>query len=79
MNILIVVDEPEDWPLDIPDVRIVTAQTYLADPAFSVDHAAGEDANRAGNPMARSLKLFNLCKSCHYQGPGYYVSLLAEA
>jgi glutathione synthase/RimK-type ligase-like ATP-grasp enzyme len=79
MNILIVVDEPEDWPLDIPDVTIVAAQTYLTDPAFSVDHTAGQGPNHAGGPMSRSLKLFNLCKSYRYQGSGYYVSLLAEA
>jgi glutathione synthase/RimK-type ligase-like ATP-grasp enzyme len=79
MNILIVVDEPEDWHLHIPHVTIVTAQSYLTNPTFSVDHTAGEGANHAGNPRSRSLKLFNLCKSYRYQGSGYYVSLLAEA
>ncbi|SEO67243.1 RimK family protein [Nitrosovibrio sp. Nv6] len=85
MNILIIVDEPEDWPLQIPDVTIVAAQTYLTDPAFAVDdtvdHAIGHGTNtdRGRNAMSRSVKLFNLCKSYHYQGSGYYVSLLAEA
>lgn len=64
MSILIVVDNPRDWPLDIPDVSVVAARTYLTDPAY------GE---------GRSVKVFNLCKSYRYQSLGYYVSLLAEA
>src|SRR5687768_6512998 len=79
MNILIIVDEPEDWPLQVPDVTIVAAQTYLTDPAFAVGHATGHDPNRGTSAMSRSVKLFNLCKSYRYQGSGYYVSLLAEA
>lgn len=79
MNILIIVDEPEDWPLQVPDVTIVAAQTYLTDPAFAVGHATGHDSNRGTGVMSRSVKLFNLCKSYRYQGSGYYVSLLAEA
>ena len=64
MSILIVVDNPRDWPLDIPGVSVVPARTYLTDPAY------GE---------GRSVKVFNLCKSYRYQSLGYYVSLLAEA
>ncbi len=64
MNILLVVDNPYDWPLDIPDVTLVAARTYLTDPAYSVVH---------------SVKVFNLCRSYRYQSLGYYVSLLAEA
>ena len=64
MSILIVVNNPRDWPLDIPGVTVVSARDYLTDPGFSTDHAA---------------KVFNLCKSYRYQSLGYYVSLLAEA
>ncbi len=64
MSILIVVDNPRDWPLAIPGVSVVPARAYLTDPAY------GE---------GRSVKVFNLCKSYRYQSLGYYVSLLAEA
>jgi glutathione synthase/RimK-type ligase-like ATP-grasp enzyme len=64
MSILIVVDNPRDWPLDLPGVGVVSARTYLTDPAY------GE---------GRSVKVFNLCRSYRYQSLGYYVSLLAEA
>lgn len=76
MNIIIVMDEPESWSLAIPEVTIVGAQTYLTDPGFSGEHTAGHGPSHA---MSRSIKVFNLCKSYHYQGLGYYVSLLAEA
>ncbi len=64
MSKLIVVDNPRDWPLDIPGVDVVSARDYLTDPAY------GE---------GRSVKAFNLCRSYRYQSLGYYVSLLAEA
>jgi len=64
MKTLIVVNNPRDWPLDIPDVTVVAAKAYLADPAY-------------GNE--RGSRVFNLCKSYRYQSLGYYVSLLAEA
>jgi glutathione synthase/RimK-type ligase-like ATP-grasp enzyme len=64
VSILIVVDNPRDWPLDIPGVNVVSARAYLTDPAY------GE---------GRSVKAFNLCRSYRYQSLGYYVSLLAEA
>jgi len=64
VSILIVVDNPRDWPLDLPGVGLVSARVYLTDPAY------GE---------GRSVKVFNLCKSYRYQSLGYYVSLLAEA
>jgi glutathione synthase/RimK-type ligase-like ATP-grasp enzyme len=73
--ILIIVDEPDEWPLKIPDVTIVSAQNYLTDPKFAVNHGAAH----IGHSMNRSARVFNLCKSYHYQGSGYYVSLLAEA
>ncbi|HMA11803.1 MAG TPA: RimK-like ATPgrasp N-terminal domain-containing protein, partial [Steroidobacteraceae bacterium] len=64
MSILIVVDNPRDWPLDIPGVAVVSARAYLTDPAYGEGH---------------SVKAFNLCRSYRYQSLGYYVSLLAEA
>lgn len=64
MSILIVVDNPDDWPLDLAGVSVVSARAYLTDPAY------GE---------GRSVKAFNLCRSYRYQSLGYYVSLLAEA
>ena len=64
MSILIVVDNPRDWPLDIPGVSVVSARAYLTDPAYGEGH---------------SVKAFNLCRSYRYQSLGYYVSLLAEA
>ncbi|HEU0188432.1 MAG TPA: RimK family protein [Gallionella sp.] len=64
MSNLIVVNNPRDWPLDIPGVAVVPARAYLTDPAFGGD---------------RFVRVFNLCKSYRYQTLGYYVSLLAEA
>ncbi len=64
MPILVVVDRPEDWPLEVPGVELVPARTYLTDPAYS---------------SLRGSKLFNLCRSYRYQSLGYYVSLLATA
>ncbi|HLE84577.1 MAG TPA: RimK family protein [Thermoanaerobaculia bacterium] len=64
MSILLVVDRPEDWPLELPGVELVPARTYLADPRYS---------------GLRGAKLFNLCRSYRYQSLGYYVSLLATA
>ncbi|HEU0234554.1 MAG TPA: RimK family protein [Gallionella sp.] len=64
MSNLIVVNNPHDWPLDIPGVTVVPARAYLSDPAYGGDCTA---------------RVFNLCKSYRYQTFGYYVSLLAEA
>ena len=64
MSVLVVVDNPEDWPLAIPEVNVVAARTYLTDPAYGSE---------------RALRLYNLCKSYRYQSLGYYVSLLAAA
>ena len=64
MSNLIVVNNPRDWPLDIPGVAVVAARAYLTDPAYGGD---------------RTARVFNLCKSYRYQTLGYYVSLLAEA
>ncbi|MCO6435263.1 RimK family protein [Nitrosomonas nitrosa] len=64
MSILIVVSNPRDWPLAMPDVMVISAKAYLTDPAFGSQLRA---------------RVFNLCKSYRYQSLGYYVSLLAEA
>ncbi|MGE5027482.1 MAG: RimK family protein [Betaproteobacteria bacterium] len=64
MSILIVVNNPRDWPLDVPGVTVVPARAYLTDPAYGGD---------------RYARVFNLCKTYRYQSLGYYVSLLAEA
>jgi glutathione synthase/RimK-type ligase-like ATP-grasp enzyme len=64
MKVLVVVNNPKNWPLEIPNAEIVAARQYLADPAFS---------------RIKGVKVFNLCRSYKYQTTGYYVSLLAEA
>ena len=64
MTALIVVERPENWPLDIPGTEVVTASDYLTDTRFV-------ELKRA--------KVFNLCRSYGYQSAGYYVSLLAAA
>jgi glutathione synthase/RimK-type ligase-like ATP-grasp enzyme len=64
MAVLIVMEKPELWPLDIPEARAVSARDYLTDPEFV--------------EMKRA-KVFNLCRDHGYQSIGYYVSLLAEA
>jgi glutathione synthase/RimK-type ligase-like ATP-grasp enzyme len=64
MPLLIVVNNPSDWPLQIPGVEVVSARSYLIDSAYS---------------DMRNAKIFNLCRSYRYQSTGYYVSLLASA
>jgi glutathione synthase/RimK-type ligase-like ATP-grasp enzyme len=64
MAILIVVNDTRQWSLDIPNVEVVDARSYLTRPRYS---------------ELRGAKLFNLCRSYRYQTAGYYVSLLAEA
>ncbi|BAL23861.1 RimK family protein [Azoarcus sp. KH32C] len=64
MSVLVVVSNPKDWPLAMPDVTVVSGRDYLTQPAW------------AG---AGVMQVFNLCRSYRYQSLGYYVSLLAEA
>ncbi|HVS09821.1 MAG TPA: RimK family protein [Planctomycetota bacterium] len=64
MSILIVVNNPDRWPLRIPGVDLVGARSYLTDGSYS---------------ERRGVTVFNLCRSYGYQSLGYYVSLLAEA
>lgn len=64
MTTLIVVDNPQKWPLNIPNIKMISARSYLTETAYS---------------DLRDAKIFNLCKSYRYQSVGYYVSLLASA
>jgi glutathione synthase/RimK-type ligase-like ATP-grasp enzyme len=64
MAVLIVVEKPELWSLEVPQARTVSARDYLTSPEFI--------------EMKRA-KVFNLCRTYGYQSIGYYVSLLAEA
>jgi glutathione synthase/RimK-type ligase-like ATP-grasp enzyme len=64
VSILIVVNDPKQWPFQIPNVDVIDARSYLTRPEFS---------------DMRGAKVFNLCRSYRYQTTGYYVSLLAEA
>ena len=64
MPSILVMERPENWPLEIPGAEVVLARTYLTDPGWS---------------QRKGLKVFNVCRSYRYQSVGYYVSLLAEA
>jgi glutathione synthase/RimK-type ligase-like ATP-grasp enzyme len=62
--ILIVANDPKQWPFEIPGVDVIDARSYLTKPQYS---------------DMRGTKLINLCRSYRYQSSGYYVSLLAQA
>jgi glutathione synthase/RimK-type ligase-like ATP-grasp enzyme len=64
MNTIIVVNNPDEWKFDIPDVEAISASDYLTEPAFS---------------NLKGVRIYNLCRSYRYQSYGYYVSLLAAA
>jgi glutathione synthase/RimK-type ligase-like ATP-grasp enzyme len=64
MAVLVVVENPKRWPLNLPGAEVVAARDYLTDPRFS---------------EAKRTRVFNLCRSYGYQTVGYYVSLLATA
>ncbi len=64
MNRILVMERPENWPLEVPDAQVVQARAYLTDPIWT---------------GLRGVKVFNVCRSYRYQSLGYYVSLLAEA
>ncbi len=64
MHILVVVNNPKNWPLKIDGVDVIQARRYLTDPAFS---------------RVSDARVFNLCSDYRYQSAGYYVSLLAAA
>ena len=64
MKTLVVLENPERWPLRIPGVEVVPARDYLTQPRFAEE---------------RGTRIFNFCRTYHYQSLGYYVSLLAAA
>jgi len=64
MNNLIVVSNPANWPISIPNAMLVSAKDYLTDLNLS---------------QMRNVRVYNLCRSFRYQSLGYYVSLLAAA
>jgi glutathione synthase/RimK-type ligase-like ATP-grasp enzyme len=64
MTALIVVEHPEQWPLEFPGAEVISADAYLRDERFS---------------GLRQARVYNLCDSYGYQTAGYYVSLLAAA
>ncbi len=63
-DVLVVVSNPKDWPLEIEGAQVVSARQYLTSSEFS---------------QTRGLRVFNLSRSYKYQSQGYYVSLLAAA
>ena len=64
MTPLVVVENVARWPLRLEGAEVVSARSYLVDPAH---------ADRKG------VRVFNLCRTYGYQTVGYYVSLLAAA
>ena len=64
MKKLIVVNSPEQWQFDLPDVLAISPSDYLNNPVY-------------GN--MKNVRVFNLSRDYAYQTRGYYVSLLAEA
>src|SRR5580704_14962276 len=64
MQSIVVVNKPQDWNFQIPDVEVVSAKAYLTNCQYS---------------EITNARVYNLCQSYRYQGMGYYVSLLAEA
>jgi glutathione synthase/RimK-type ligase-like ATP-grasp enzyme/ribosomal protein S18 acetylase RimI-like enzyme len=61
---IIVVDDPEEWELNIDNVEVVSSKDYTSNKSLFSE---------------RALRVFNLCNSYRYQSMGYYVSLLASA
>jgi glutathione synthase/RimK-type ligase-like ATP-grasp enzyme len=64
MPTLLIVNNKEDFKMEIPGVQVITAREYLTDPRFM---------------RTKKTKVFNLCSTLRYQGDGYYISLLAAA
>ncbi len=61
---LIIVEKPDKWQINLPDVDVITPSSYITTNAYQ---------------SVKNIKVLNLCKSYQYQSEGYYVSLLAEA
>lgn len=64
MKKLIVINHPENLPLKIEGLEIITPKAYIT------QHEYGK---------LRNTRVFNLSNDYSYQSKGYYVSLLAEA
>jgi glutathione synthase/RimK-type ligase-like ATP-grasp enzyme/uncharacterized protein YbcV (DUF1398 family) len=64
MPILVVVNNPKDFNVDIDGVEVISARSYLSDDSYQ---------------QIKGVKVFNLCRSFSYQSTGYYISLLAAA
>lgn len=64
MKNLIIIDNPTEWPIQVPGVEVYSARDYLTKDEFR---------------KRRNVKVYNLCRSYRYQTLGYYVSLLAAA
>ncbi|MBN2319916.1 MAG: RimK family protein [Acidobacteria bacterium] len=64
MKLLLVVSNVKNWPLNIPNVEVISAKKYITEPVFS---------------RMTGARVFNVSRLYRYQGLGYYVSLLAEA
>jgi glutathione synthase/RimK-type ligase-like ATP-grasp enzyme len=60
---MLIVANPNDWPLQIEGIEVVSPRRYLTDASF----------------MKPGIRVINLCRSYRYQSLGYYVSLLAAA
>ena len=63
-QVLIVVDNPQDWTAYYPSDNVVSVQDYLS---------------QKGDQQVSSTHVINLCRSYKYLTNGYYCSLLAEA
>jgi len=64
MKTYLVVNNPQNWSLQIPEVEVISSKEYLKNALYSTQ---------------RGAKVINLCRSYKYQSIGYYVSLLAMA
>ncbi|WP_019038782.1 RimK family alpha-L-glutamate ligase [Psychroflexus tropicus] len=64
MHKLIVVSQPDKWPIMVDHTTIISSQDYLTKPEYA---------------YLKSARVFNLSDQYSYQSKGYYVSLLAKA
>jgi glutathione synthase/RimK-type ligase-like ATP-grasp enzyme len=64
VKVLFVVNAENEWPHEIPGVAVATAKDYLTG---------------SGSHSSPYERVVNLCRCDRAQGPGFYVSLLAEA
>lgn len=75
MEHLIVVNNPADWNLDIPGVKVVAARKYLSDPSFSdldkvkVYNLCGPIGTRAPDTMSLCWHLLEDTNRCQALRP----------